>query len=93
MLIHLLTFVSGAAVEGVAVFWVHFSERGYALRTGVCSMIQAAALVFGIGETVHDGRYAPAFILGYGAGSALAVWLKRARSSKTTSSPTPPNVP
>ena len=82
MLTHLLTFASGAAVEGVAVFWVHFSERGYALRTGACSMIQAAALVFGIGETVHDWRYAPAFILGYGAGSALAVLLKRVQTAK-----------
>lgn len=76
MLQQLLTFVSGAAVEGVAVFWVHYSERGKGIATGVCSMVQATALVFGIGEACRDWHRAPAFILGYGVGAALAVYAK-----------------
>ena len=76
MLIHLLTFASGFANEATAVFWVHHAERGRPVRTGLCGAIQACALVLGIGESVHDWRYAPAFVLGYGLGAASAVWLK-----------------
>jgi hypothetical protein len=76
MLIHLLTFASGFANEATAVFWVHHAERGHAGRTGLCGAIQAVSLVFGVGESVHDWRYAPVFVLGYGLGAAVAVRLK-----------------
>jgi hypothetical protein len=73
------TFLAGAANEGVAVFWVHFSERGRPFATGFCAMIQAAAVVVGVGESVHDWRLAPAFVLGYGVGAASGVLAKRGR--------------
>lgn len=74
---HLLSFASGAINEAVAVFWVHHSERGHALKTGICSAIQATALVVGIGEAVHDWHYGPTFIFGYSLGATLAVYLKK----------------
>jgi len=76
VLIHLLTFASGFANEATAGFWVPHAERGHAARTGLCGAIQACALVLGIGESVHDCRYAPAFVLGYGLGAAAAVRFK-----------------
>jgi hypothetical protein len=70
-----LTFLSGAAVEATAVFWVHYSSHGQAFAAGAFSMLQAMAMVFGIGESVRDRYAAPAFVLGYGAGTAVAVAL------------------
>jgi len=77
MMIYALTFASGFANEAMAVFWVHNSERGYALRTGLCSAVQALALVVGIGESVHEWRYAPAFVAGYALGATAAVAVKK----------------
>ena len=71
-----LVFLSGAVIECACVFWVHFSERGRALATAFCSMCIGTAQVFGIGESVHDWHYGPYFVLGYGAGTAVAVWGK-----------------
>lgn len=68
-----LVFLSGAAVEATAVFWVHYSEDGRPFVAGAFSMLQATAMVFGIGEAVRDRYAAPAFVLGYGAGTALAI--------------------
>lgn len=71
-----LTFASGFTVECVSVFWVHFSERGRPLATALCSMAIGTAQVFGIGESVRDWHFGPAFVAGYGCGTAAAVWLK-----------------
>lgn len=71
----LLTFASGAAVEATAVAWVHYSTSGQALAAGLCSMLQAAAMVFGIGESVRERFMGPAFVLGYGIGTAATVAL------------------
>jgi hypothetical protein len=80
MLLHVITFASGFANEAMAVLWVHNTERGYALRTGLCSAVQALALVVGIGESVHDWRAAPAFIAGYATGAMSAVvWVRRSK--------------
>lgn len=76
MLVHAITFASGFANEAVAVYWVHHAERGHALRTGFCSAVQAIAVVVGVGESVHDWRYAPAYVIGYATGAALAVRVK-----------------
>jgi hypothetical protein len=70
-----LVFLSGAAVEATAVAWVHYSTTGHALAAGAFSMLQAAAMVFGIGESVHDRFAGPAFVLGYGVGTAATVAL------------------
>jgi hypothetical protein len=72
---HGLTFLSGFAYEALAVGWVHHAERGHAAFTGLFSAAQALALVFGVGESVRDWRFAPSFIIGHALGAASAVWL------------------
>jgi hypothetical protein len=80
-MIPLLVFACGALYEAACVGWVHFSERGKPLPTALFSMLAAAATVTGILDSVRDWHVAPAFILGYGAGSYAAVEWKR-RNSK-----------
>ena len=70
------TFLSGLFLEGTAVFWTHYSERGKAITAATFSGMQALALVCGINETVHDWRLAHSFIIGYAMGSYLAIKLK-----------------
>jgi hypothetical protein len=78
IVLHLLAFVSGFADEGLSVFWVHHAAKGNAFSSGLYSGLQAIARVVGIGESIHDWRYGPAYVLGYGLGSSVAVlWLKR----------------
>lgn len=76
MIALLLAFGSGFANEAMAVLWVHAAERGWPIRTAICSVVQALALVVGIGESVHDWHVAPAFVLGYASGAYAMVWLK-----------------
>ena len=38
-----LTFLCGFAIEAVAVYWVHFAERGHAWRAGAFSASGAAS--------------------------------------------------
>lgn len=61
------TFLAGLFVDGTAVFWVHYSERGRALPTAFFAGLQATAQVVGIGESVQDWRAAPFFVAGYAA--------------------------
>lgn len=73
---YLAAFIAGLVLDGTAVFWVHFSERGRALPTAAIAMLQAVAQVVGIGESVHDWHAGPVFVLGYGIGAGLAVRVK-----------------
>ena len=75
----LFAFASGAAYEAGCVAWVHYSERQKPLPTAGFSMLCALAEVVGIGESIHDWRIAPFFVLGYGVGTFCAVELKRRR--------------
>lgn len=78
MLLHaLITLVSGAVYEASCVVWVHYSERGRAIATACVSMLIALAQIIGIGESVHDWKLAPFFIFGYGAGTYVAVRVKK----------------
>jgi hypothetical protein len=76
MVEYFATFIAGLFLEGTAVFWTHYSERGRALIAASFSSVQALALVLGIGESVHDLKRAPFFVLGYGVGSYAAIKLK-----------------
>jgi len=69
-------FLSGFVIETACVFWVHFSERGKALPTALCSMAVGCAQVLGIGQSIQDWKVAPGFVLGYGVGTYMAVWYK-----------------
>lgn len=73
---YLATFGAGLFLEGTAVFWTHYSERGKAAIAALFSGVQALALVFGIGESVHAPKLAPFFVLGYAGGSYVAIKIK-----------------
>ncbi len=73
---HAAVFMSGALYECVCVFWVHYSERNEAAKTSLFSMLAAFFTVFGIEESVKDNLAALMFILGYGAGTFVAVKAK-----------------
>lgn len=79
---HALTFASGFTIECACVFWVHFSERGRPFATALCSMAIGSAQVFGLGESVRNWHFGPAFVLGYGSGTGVAVWLKSPRGDR-----------
>lgn len=76
MIEYLATLGAGLFLEGTAVFWTHYSERGNAAIAALFSGVQAIALVFGVGESVHDPKHAPFFVLGYASGSYLAIKIK-----------------
>jgi hypothetical protein len=73
---YLATFGAGLFLEGTAVFWTHYSEREKAAIAALFSGVQALALVFGIGESVHAPKLAPFFVLGYAGGSYVAIKIK-----------------
>lgn len=69
----LLTFASGAIVEGVCAKWVQAVADKRAVKAGVMSMVWAVALLAGIGEALQYGWPGATWVLGYGVGSYLAV--------------------
>ena len=70
------TCLSGFTSEVLAVFRVHSAERNtYALLCFV-SLIQALALVTGLGSAIKNRTSAIAYIAGYGAGGLAGIWLK-----------------
>lgn len=74
---YLLTFISGLIIELTAVGWVHFSERNKPFLTAIFGIVQATAMVFGIGGSIQNWRQALFFIFGYGIGSYLGVKIKQ----------------
>lgn len=76
MLEYIATFCAGAFVEGVSVFWVHYSERGKASVSALFSCLGAAMFVFGVDKSLRDHWLEVLFVLGYGAGSYLAIKIK-----------------
>lgn len=69
----LVTFASGAIVEGVCAKWVQAVAAKRAKKAAVMSMVWAVALLAGIGEALHYGWPGVTWVLGYGLGSYLAV--------------------
>lgn len=87
VLSYLLTFACGAWYEAGCVFWVHHSTKKQAGKTSLWSMSCALAEIVGIYYSVTDLRHAPAFILGYGVGTYVAVRVNaRLEKSETASS-------
>lgn len=72
-----VAFVSGAAFEASCVAWVHYSEKNEAAKAAFVSMLIALANLAGVGESLHDLRVAPAFVLGYGLGTYATIKLKQ----------------
>ena len=72
-----VAFASGFAVDVLAVLWTRSVVLRNARTAVVYSMLLGAAQVAGIGSAVRDWRLAPFFIVGYGLGSAVAIWATR----------------
>lgn len=65
------------AIEATGVLWVHYAERNQAAYLFVVSVIQAIALVYGIGEGIKALPMAAAYVLGYGFGALSGLWIKK----------------
>jgi len=72
----LLTFICGAAYECGCVFWVHYSEKGNSKLSAVWSMFNALVTCIGLGEALHQPLFIIVYMLGFGAGTYLAVSIK-----------------
>jgi hypothetical protein len=72
----LLVFISGFLFESGCVFWVHFTERNKIVKATLVSMFCATCQIAGIGESLHDLRTAPFFILGFGGGTFVSIIIK-----------------
>lgn len=86
MLELLALFCLGAAYDCGAVMWVHFSERSQPLHSAFVSMMLGTAQILGLGAALSGGWHKGAMVvIGYGAGTALAVRLKHriGRSSRS----------
>lgn len=78
----LVTFLSGAIFEAGCVAWVHYSEKNEAAKAAIVSMLNALVTLVGVGESLRDLRMAPAYVLGYGAGTYVMIRWKMARMGR-----------
>lgn len=73
----LLALVSGFAVDVLAVLWTRAVTRHQVGKAACWSMLLGTAQVLGIGAAVRDIWLAPFFVIGYGAGSFVALWISK----------------
>lgn len=73
----LIAFVSSMVVDLVVTKWVQAVAANRAFKAGLFSMVSATFLLIGINQIIQDKLVVDAFwVLGYGAGSYLAVKFK-----------------
>lgn len=72
----LVALASGAIIESLCVFWIHYVEKEVAAKPAAISMLVATAQLAGIGEGIRDWRVGACFVLGYGIGTYFAVKFK-----------------
>jgi hypothetical protein len=68
-----LVFLAGALFELSYLLWLYVSSRRQPLRSCLLSMLTGAISVYGITSVVTTPAHLPALLLGYGAGSYIAV--------------------
>lgn len=73
----LLTFFCGAAFECGCVFWVHYSEQNKITPAVAWSCFNALVTVIGLGEALHRPAFIAAYVLGFGAGTWIAIHIKK----------------
>ena len=78
-----LVFLSGAFYWFGCAMWVHYAERGKFWKASIWSMLNAATTVYGIGASRAGHAQAVAYIIGFAAGTLIAVEWKRRRSRET----------
>jgi hypothetical protein len=72
-----LTFLCGATYELACVFWVHYCEAGRTWPAVGWSCFAALVMVSGLGEAIRRPLFIAAYVLGFGAGTGLAIQVKR----------------
>ena len=77
MLLILLSFFGGLAMEALAVLWVHFAERNNKPWLFAVAVLQGTATVCGIGGAIQGWPSAVAYVLGYGCGPLLGIYIKK----------------
>ena len=69
-------FMAGFAFEFAYLAWIYAASRGWPLLTAGLSMVVGLVSVTGMREALHTRTAKWFLILGYGAGSYCAAWLK-----------------
>lgn len=72
----LLTFACGAAYECGCVFWVAHSEASRASKAVAWSMFVALVTCVGVEQFLKGPAFVAAYVLGYGAGTFVAIKVK-----------------
>ena len=75
-LLILLSFIGGLSTEALAVLWVHFAERNKKPQLFWVSVLQGTANVCGIGGAISGWPCAVAYVLGYGCGPLVGIYVK-----------------
>ena len=79
----LIAFLSAAGTDVVLAKWVTAVAAREALKASILSMIMAMLLLSGVNEALHDSLAAVFWVLGYGAGSFIAVRWQGAKAKTT----------
>jgi len=87
MLIFLLTFGCGALYESCCVFWVHFAEKLKAGNAAFWSMLVCVVTIAGTEQFLQNGWNKVAYVLGFGAGTYAAIFIKKWRALHRGHSP------
>ena len=88
MTLILLSFSGGLATETLAVLWVHFAERNNKPWLFVIALLQGIANVCGIGGAINGWACALAYVLGYGCGPLVGIYIKSRIGQQSTPKPT-----
>jgi hypothetical protein len=76
MFLPMLSFVGGLSTEALAVLWVHFAERNDRYKLFAIAVLQGTANVCGIGGAISGWPCAVAYVVGYGCGPLLGIYVK-----------------
>lgn len=87
-----LTFACGAAYECGCVFWVAHSEAGRASPAVGWSMFNALVTAIGVEQFLKGPAFVVAYVLGYGAGTYVAIKIKALKSGDKSSRWSPPDT-
>jgi hypothetical protein len=88
----LVAFVSGALAEGVCTKWVQAVASQKPVSAGFLSTAWAALILLGIGESLHQGSSAVAWVAGHGLGSYLVVkWFRGSATKQENRNGRPPS--
>ena len=68
---YVLVFLSAFSFECAYLLWIRYSVDRKPLRSALLSMVTGALSLYAMVQAVHDMKYAPALLLGYGCGSYL----------------------